>query len=570
MGGALLIRGGEIRLEGESILQANTLGESPRAPGGITIDATGTVMLVEGSLVFTGTEGRSDAGDIMITARNMILREGSIIGSLTVGPGDSGNVTIRVRDTLTVNGSPSLITAQASPGASGSAGNVVIEAVVLTIAEGGQISSITFGVGNGGKVTIQVRETLTVTGADVDGSSSGIAAQTGPGASGSAGNVVIETAVLTIAAGGRIGSGTFGMGDGGNMTIRVHETLTVTGANPVNGLPSGISAQANSTASGSGGHVLIEASALTLAEGGQIGSSTFGPGDGGSVTIRVRDTFTVTGSDPVNDSPSVIFVSTIGSGQGGEITVNARRIRLTEGAQIDARSAGTGNAGDITITALDTFVSENSVVRTGARQADGGDIRLTAQGLMQLSNSQITTSAGSGEGAGGNITVDSVSILLQDSQLRADAFGGAGGNIQITADAFLADPISEVSASSDLGIDGEIDIQAPIADLIGIVTPLPPDFASAGALLSNRCAARLWEGTVSSFAVVGRDSVPATPDEPLPSQLYRPRSAPGTQAETGQQPKGALHIDTTQYPHDTPWLTLVMTPVTPGLDCAKR
>jgi hypothetical protein len=79
---------------------------------------------------------------------------------------------------------------------------------------------------------------------------------------------------------------------------------------------------------------------------------------------------------------------------------------------------------------------------------------------------------------------------------------------------------SQVSASSALGIDGQVDIRAPVSNLSGLVTPLPPGFAQAVVLLVDRCAARLREGTVSSFVVRGRDGMPANPTGVLPSPLY--------------------------------------------------
>ena len=69
---------------------------------------------------------------------------------------------------------------------------------------------------------------------------------------------------------------------------------------------------------------------------------------------------------------------------------------------------------------------------------------------------------------------------------------------------------------------GQINIQAQITNLSGLVTPLPPDFAPVGALLQDPCVARLRAGTVSSFVVRGRASIPATYDGPLPSRLYEP------------------------------------------------
>jgi hypothetical protein len=93
-----------------------------------------------------------------------------------------------------------------------------------------------------------------------------------------------------------------------------------------------------------------------------------------------------------------------------------------------------------------------------------------------------------------------------------------GGHVQINSNVFLADPASRVSASSALGIQGTVDIQAPVTTLSGTLAPLPQAFVSA-ALLPARCAARFRGGRASSLVLGGRDGLPADPSGVLPSPL---------------------------------------------------
>jgi large exoprotein involved in heme utilization and adhesion len=197
-----------------------------------------------------------------------------------------------------------------------------------------------------------------------------------------------------------------------------------------------------------------------------------------------------------------------------------------DGATISAQSAGAGNAGDIRILGADALqLSGGSAVTTEAVQADGGDIQIAAQTLLRLHDSAITATVGGGrETVGGNITIDPEFIVLQNSQIIANAREGQGGRIQLTAGVFLADPASRVTASSELGIDGQVNIQAPIANLSGALRPLSPDFAVAAALFRDRCTARRREGTVSTLVERGRDGVPAAPQGALPSRLPRAAS----------------------------------------------
>jgi large exoprotein involved in heme utilization and adhesion len=232
---------------------------------------------------------------------------------------------------------------------------------------------------------------------------------------------------------------------------------------------------------------------------------------------------------------------------------------LTEGADISAASIKTGNAevsgnaGNVTVTASKSILLQNSSVTTEASEAAGGNIHLTARQMIRLRDSQITAAVRGGpETVGGNITIDPQFVVLQNSRIVANATQGQGGNIHIQAQqAFLADPTSLVDASSELGIDGQVDIQAPVKSISGVVAPLPQAFASAAALLRSPCAARLHEGTVSTLVERGRDGVPATPDGVLPSPLPLAPLDTATLTHNGGLPNAALVWPLGERQHDS-------------------
>jgi hypothetical protein len=136
-----------------------------------------------------------------------------------------------------------------------------------------------------------------------------------------------------------------------------------------------------------------------------------------------------------------------------------------------------------------------------------------------LQDSEVTTSVRGGAADAGNLTLEAPFVVADGSQIVANAFGGRGGNILINAGVFLADPASLVSASSQLGIPGTVDIQAPVTSLSGTLAPLPQAFINVAALLPARCAARLSGGHASSLVLGGRDGLPAEPSGVLPSPL---------------------------------------------------
>ena len=139
---------------------------------------------------------------------------------------------------------------------------------------------------------------------------------------------------------------------------------------------------------------------------------------------------------------------------------------------------------------------------------------ITAPDMVQLTNSKISTSvAGSdADTAGGNIMIDPQFVVLQNSQVIAKAFAGAGGAIEIIAtSAFIRDPASIVSASSTLGISGTVNIQSPLQNIGGELAPLSEEFSSAAALLAQQCAARAAGGKFSTFVVAAREGLPVEP-----------------------------------------------------------
>jgi large exoprotein involved in heme utilization and adhesion len=199
------------------------------------------------------------------------------------------------------------------------------------------------------------------------------------------------------------------------------------------------------------------------------------------------------------------------------------------------------------LQANEVFWSRRGAVTTAADQADGGNIELTSGSRVELRDSQVTATVKTGVGKGGNIAIDPQFVILQGSQVRADAFGGPGGNVRIVAEVFLADPASQVSASSALGINGVVNIQAPVTNISGAVAPLPQEFASAAELLRDRCAGRLREGRVSRLVLGGRDGVPSEPGSLLLSPLIQMDSGEngepaGRPARPDQVQERAWHV----------------------------
>ena len=137
--------------------------------------------------------------------------------------------------------------------------------------------------------------------------------------------------------------------------------------------------------------------------------------------------------------------------------------------------------------------SQDSSIETGVYFADGGNIHLQIGTSMELVNSQISATVKSGFGSGGNIVIDPRFVILNNSQNHCKCVRWAWRYMRMIADVLLASPDTVISASSALNTPGLIDIQAPITDLTGSLTPLPETIVQATALLRQSCAARLQQ-----------------------------------------------------------------------------
>jgi hypothetical protein len=269
-----------------------------------------------------------------------------------------------------------------------------------------------------------------------------------------------------------------------------------------------------------------------LKNGGSVNSSTFGPGQGGLVSVVAKEFTTFLGEG------SGIFTQASGDGSGGNIQVAAgSEVSLNNGASFAANSMGRADAGNIVIQSGDIIQLDNSSITTGAVNASGGNIKLQAEELIRLNNSTISSSVqGDATTVGGNISLDPEFIILQNSQILAKAVEGQGGNISLIASqAVLVDSFSVLDASSTLGVSGSVNIQAPTKFLSGAIVPLENQPVNVAALYGARCAAGAG-GHFSTFVDSKTDSLSPAPGTFLASPLLLPSAQAVADTSAGPPP----------------------------------
>ena len=520
--GEIAVHANTINLTEGAVIQAGT-PSTTAAGGNVTIDAN-SVDISSGSRI-SSQASHSDAGQVTITANTLTLDNGSIATS-SVSEGQGGDIVLNVGSANLSNAA----TINSSTSGTGRAGDISIAASQsVTVDSGSSISANTIGQGNAANVLVNAGA-VTVT----NGSQISTSARPPEGFSedpssltGNAGNVAITTTgnSLAVSNGGIISSSTQTGGNAGAISITT-PSLTLN-----NGT---ITTSTSST--GNAGSIMANAGPVNLTNGAVISSNSTGTmsgaGDAGNVTINASANFS---SDASRVSTSAV------NAKGGDIIINTQSVQLVDGTSISANSNGPllpngeGDAGNITITSASDVFIQNSSVTTEAAHASGGQVTINAPEMVQLVNSKVTTSvAGSDtDTTGGNISIDPQFVILQNSQILAQAFAGTGGNISIVSNVFLADPSSVVDASSALGISGTVDIRSPVSNISGVIGRMPESVLAAQVLLRAACAARLAESKVSSFVERGRDHIPvgpegllATPYVPPPSEASALMSPP--------------------------------------------
>ena len=456
----------------------------------------------------------------------------------------------------------------------GPGGGITANGRAIELTNGSKLVATTFGDGDAGNISLTATDHVNLLGqtpanpnAQSVFSPTGIFSNSfgdfGLGNLGASGSVEVTTPRLVMDTGGRINAITNSSGRGGNVTVNA-DVVSISGefASPEYIIessivdigdfrPSGIftktigSGESCTEGCGEGGNITLTVGLLSMGPGSQIDSGTSSTGNGGNITVNARETLSMSGT--LNDgSPVGIFSRAISAepdaGSGGNITLTAgQSVSILNGASVSANSTGPGDAGNISIDAGQQFDMRNSSVRTEAAQASGGNIDIQAVNQIRLVDSTISTSVLGGAGSGGNITIDPNIVVLQNSNVIAQAVQGAGGNITITTPLFLSDQSSLVSASSQFGLNGPVTIQGPTSNLSGSVGTLPSDPSQAQNLLTQRCAA-LANGQASSFVVAGREQLPSDPGGWLTSPLY----ATGVGEGQGVRGKGLEGLSTNE------------------------
>ena len=461
----------------------NNLGE--RASGSIEVSVP-KILLENSAFIFSDTSGTGNSGAIRIQSQSLELngldsQNQTGITARTLGPGDAGDIFIATETLLLVDGGLVASIEVLVPEVTGFSGTIEIEATDIRIE--GKTSSVL-------SPSPSMISTSSVT--TTDGFSEG-----------SGGDIIIQAASLELQDEGAITTSTFGLRSAGNILIEASDLIELAGEGqpitvPINGedmvftFPTTINSQAGPFAvvtpslppSGDGGQVTINAPLVNISDGAQISVSNTGSGDGGVLNVNAENVM-LDNLNAISDGSKNILASAA-SGQGGEINLNVdEQLLLQNGAGISATAGNAGDGGNVAIAAelIVAFPQENSDISASAEFGNGGNVTLQTEGLFGLS--------------------------LRDTDTA----------------------LSDITVTSELGIDGELTIESPEIDPQSSLVVLPENLTDPANLIATGCTAE----ENADFVLAGPGGLPADPTAPLQAQsLWQDLREPGATTATDE------------------------------------
>jgi filamentous hemagglutinin family protein len=546
-GQTLALVGGELNLTGATLAAPQGRVELGSATGLVSLNSIsqGYELSYSNGQVFSDIQlsqksllnvsGTTNSGAVQIQGRQVQFADGSLIFSSNPGNLAAGDIHIQASESIDIIGT----TADGSIRSgirneslnAGTGSNITIVAPRLTLQQGAGINDNAFNNASGGSIQVNVTN-VELSGSSVINPTGVTSLTTSVRGTGSAGDISVTGDRLVVSDGAALSTITFGSSPSGQVTIRNTETI-VQGDNPA-GLYSNISAITYGT--GSAQTLTLDTARLQILNGGGVVTTSFVDGEAGDLNISATDSIQIRGRSQANNStinsavidPGPLLRAFFGlpnslTGDAGNVRVTTPNLILADGGTVSVTNQGTGNGGTVAITANTVHLDRQGSIQAQTASGDGGNLALRLRdGLIMRNESVISATAG-GIGDGGNITINAPVIAgFENSDIIANAVQGNGGNITITTQGIFGlefrpqlTPENDITASSQFGVNGTVEINEFSLDPDTGIVELPAGLADTSDQIAQGCAT---DGD-SSFVATGRGGIPPSPNERLSSDL---------------------------------------------------
>ena len=451
--GALRLEGERLALSGVS-LSTETQATAALQPAIIGLSASERLTVASTSLVST-TLGAAPAGALELSAPVLELTALEALAEARGdASGDAGNILLS-GDTLMLSGGNVLTSRAISRSGVSNAGFITLNLAGSLEASATILSTSVRGPGNAGAITVSASEVSfdRVRLASTSEQTEGLGAFAG-----AAGQLSVTADTLTVT-----DSFLATTTAGGEKATPAEITLRATGRLAL----TNTELESSTSAAAPAGDLSLRGASITLRDTRvRADSLAEAVGAAGSLAIFAADAVTLTG-----EKGTRLSTSSLGEGRAGDIVLRGNSLRLDGPSAIFSESFSAGASGTLDLvlgTRLDMLPGTR--LSTDARLSQGGNISVETLGSeIFLTGAAIQASAGAA-GAGGDIALRTTTFVLEDAAVLAEADAGNGGKIDIFAEAVVPDVFTEISADSNTGNAGVVNIQAPDIDLNAVIT----------------------------------------------------------------------------------------------------
>ncbi|NEQ36327.1 MAG: CHAT domain-containing protein [Okeania sp. SIO3I5] len=471
--------------------------------GNITINSN--QLNISGELgIFAETQGEAPAGTLTLQPYsrvgeqlgefdpnlNINFTNSGFISARTTSTGNGGNINISAPQNIDITGEGKISVETTS---TGNAGEIDIDAANLRIADKIDITASTTGAGKAGSITIEANQVNIQNDSQILGFTEG---------AGAGGNITIEaTETLNLENNSKLSVETNSAGISGNIEINspqinINENAQISAT-----------AKVNATNTEVGGNITINSNELNISSPLGILAETQGAAPAGTVTIapdrKDGETETTNPNLKINFSNNgFISARSTGSGDGGNIKITApETVEISGDGKISVETTGAGNAGTIEIETPNLTTTDGidiTASTTGAGNA--GNINIITNNFNLEAGTSLTTETNS-SGSAGDITINSETLTIgEGAKISATALLNAtntetAGNITINS--------NQLNISGELGIFAETQGEAP-AGTLNLNTyndnpELKIDFSNSG-FISARTTSSGNGGNINLFA----------------------------------------------------------------------
>ena len=441
VGGDISLEGATLKTNGGTLELGSVAGEglvslSPTSQG-FSLDYDGVENF--GNIQLSNetnidTSGIIRGGGIQIQTGNLQISQGSRIASFTAGPISSGDIRVNATDSVEVIGTGRFEQAFAQ----------IIDPTVNPSEFRNGFFGVTVGTGRGA-------------------------------------NLAINTGKLILRNGAFILVSTFGQARGGNVNVNASKSVELIDSLLATGNRFG--------SNGDAGNLSLNTQNVTLQDRGLIGSSSFGNGKAGDISITSSDSIDMTGGKTFSELivgtgiNTSISSFTLGISDAGNIDINTNKLTLRDRAQILASTFSSGNAAKLvlntsSIHVIGSTTQESNNLTTGfgnlansASTGNAGEVIINTSTLLIENGGQVGT-ATFGRGNAGNMRLNASDIKIiginsNDGNPSAlstsseSSFAAGAGNLTINTDILqVRDGGAIVVRSEGLGTAGSLNVNA--------------------------------------------------------------------------------------------------------------